>query len=321
MSRNEKDEHWKATTSTDGRGYGSIISLPFGGGDDSRRYTNKIDDTLKDANSPRNSNDIDEEQPPPSSQEQQQQQQHENSRMEHLGQHRQYARDMILGVNDGIISTFLLVAGVSGSGLTTTDIFLTAVAGALAGAVSMSAGEFIATKSQNEVLQGEIGLERVHIRDNHDDELKELTSSQNPLLDIIGVPPEATELRQRLIEHYSNDKSALLRLMIAVEFGVVEEEERSPLTAAIFSGLLFFVGSLPSVIPFAFSTAFSPEQGLFVAAMCTSVALLVVGGIKTWATRGNCCTAAIENLSVAGFGGLVAYFVGQVVEKIVHRVG
>ena len=63
-----------------------------------------------------------------------------SNRMEHLGQHRQYARDMILGVNDGIISTFLLVAGVSGSGLTTEDIFFTAVAGALAGAVSMSAG-------------------------------------------------------------------------------------------------------------------------------------------------------------------------------------
>jgi len=254
-----------------------------------------------------------------------------SNRMEHLGQHRQYARDMILGVNDGIISTFLLVAGVSGSGLTTDDIFFTAVAGALAGAVSMSAGEYIATKSQNEVLQGEIGLEKLHIRDFHEEELKELTGDHDHghdhdhidsgtgggLFNIIGIPPESKQLRQQLVEHYRNDKSALLRLMVALEFGVVEDEERSPWTAAIFSGLLFFVGSLPSVIPFAFSVL-TPQEGLFIAAGCTSIALLVVGGIKTWATRGNCVTAAIENLSVAGFGGIIAYFVGQLVQRIVR---
>lgn len=220
---------------------------------------------------------------------------------------------MILGVNDGIISTFLLVAGVSGSGLTTTDIFLTAAAGALAGAVSMSAGEFIATKSQNEVLQGEIGLERSHIRDHHQDELDELTEHLN----VIGIPPEAKDLRERLLEHYSNDGAALLRLMVALEFGVVEEEERSPLTAALFSGILFFVGSLPSLLPFGFASM-TPSMGLLTAAICTSVTLLVVGGVKTWATRGNCWTAAMENLAVAGLGGIFAFAVGRILDKLVH---
>lgn len=59
---------------------------------------------------------------------------------EHLGKHRQYWRDIILGVNDGLVSTFLLVAGVAGGGLSSIDILLTAIAGALAGAVSMFAG-------------------------------------------------------------------------------------------------------------------------------------------------------------------------------------
>lgn len=60
------------------------------------------------------------------------------SRMEHLGASRQYWRDMILGVNDGLVSTFLLVAGVGGGGMSSGDILLTGIAGALAGAVSMS---------------------------------------------------------------------------------------------------------------------------------------------------------------------------------------
>lgn len=59
----------------------------------------------------------------------------------HLGKSRQYWRDIILGVNDGLVSTFLLVAGVAGGGLSSTEILLTAIAGAIAGAISMAAGE------------------------------------------------------------------------------------------------------------------------------------------------------------------------------------
>lgn len=61
-----------------------------------------------------------------------------HTREEHLGSSRQYWRDMILGVNDGLVSTFLLVAGVGGGGMPSRDILLTGIAGALAGAVSMS---------------------------------------------------------------------------------------------------------------------------------------------------------------------------------------
>jgi vacuolar iron transporter family protein len=78
----------------------------------------------------------------------------------HLGKHRQYWWDIILGVNDGLVSTFLLIAGVSGGGLSLIHILLTAISGVIASAISMFAGDFLATKSQNEVLWGEINLEK-----------------------------------------------------------------------------------------------------------------------------------------------------------------
>ena len=93
-------------------------------------------------------------------------------------------------VNDGLVSTFLLVAGVAGGGLSTTDILLTAIAGALAGAVSMCAGEYVATKSQDEVLRGEIALENKHIQKYRNDELLELSE----LLSLIGIPEEAEDI-------------------------------------------------------------------------------------------------------------------------------
>ena len=81
----------------------------------------------------------------------------------HIGDSRQYWRDIILGVNDGLVSTFLLVVGVVGGGLNNEQVLLTGIAGAIAGAVSMAAGEYLATKSQDEILESELTLERDHI--------------------------------------------------------------------------------------------------------------------------------------------------------------
>ena len=231
----------------------------------------------------------------------------------HLGATRQYWRDIILGVNDGLVSTFLLVAGVAGGGLSSADILLTAIAGGIAGSVSMCAGEYVATKSQNEVLQGEISLERHHIEHYRDHELEELQEH----LEIIGINPlEQRELTQRLVDFYREDAEALLKVSTALEFGVVDTEERSPVKAGLFSCVLFAAGSLPSVIPF---IMLGPMEGLVAASVATTVALLGVGAIKTWATRGNWIAAAMENLCIAGFGGAFAYFVGALFDKIVHQ--
>lgn len=161
--------------------------------------------------------------------------------------------------------------------------------------------------------KGEIRLEKVHIRDNKEDELKEVTR----LLELIGIPPEKTVLRNSLIDHFENDSSALLKLMVALEFGVIEEETRSALTAALVSGVLFILGSLPSLVPFIPKNQ-TPDTGLLIAALATGTCLLLVGSIKTWATRGNCLRAAIENLAIAGLGGVIAYFVGRFFDKILN---
>lgn len=234
-------------------------------------------------------------------------------RMEHLGKHRQYWRDIILGVNDGLVSTFLLVAGVTGGGLSSQSILLTAISGAVAGAISMCAGEYVATKSQNEVMRGELALERIHIDENLDAELEEMDLQ---LLTLIGIGDSEGELRQELNNFYRSNPTALYQLMTALEFGVVDTEERSPVRAGLISCLLFIGGATPSVIPFACSKD-QPTHGLIAAAGLTSLCLLVVGAVKTWATRSNCTTAALENLVIAVFGGGIAYGVGVLFESAV----
>ena len=222
----------------------------------------------------------------------------------HVGASRQYWRDMVLGINDGLVSMFLLVAGVVGGGLDTRSILVTGVAGALAGAVSMGAGEYLATKSQEEVLVSELKLEMTHIEHFRNREVAQLFG----MLRDIGIDDDDIDAVARA---FSRDDQTLLNAMKVLEFGVVDTERRSPFKAMVVSAALFLFGALPAVIPFVFVSA--AGYGLTWAAALAAVALFSVGVIKTVVTHGNPLWAGFENLLIAGIGGVIAYVVGRLV--------
>ena len=220
----------------------------------------------------------------------------------HIGESRQYWRDIILGVNDGLVSIFLLVVGVVSGGLDREEVLLTAVAGAIAGAVSMAAGEYLATKSQDEVLDAELTLERSHIRQFRAQELEQL----HGFFQDMGV---ADDDLAGVMEAFQSNDEALLNAMAALEFGVVDSERRSPYKAMVASGLLFLVGSLPSIVPFAIVSSVSLALGL--ATVLTLIGLFAVGWVKATVTRTSRIRSGLENLVVAGVGGLVAWVIGR----------
>lgn len=226
----------------------------------------------------------------------------------HVGQSRQYWRDIILGINDGLVSTVLLVAVVVGGGLTTSQVLLTAIGGAIAGAISMGAGEYLATKSQTEVLQREIQLERDHIRDHRDMEV-------NQLRDMLADLQISGNDLEEAVAIFAKDDDRLLNSMKVMEFGMVDTEERSPYAAMYMSALFFTAGSLPSVLPFAFVD--SPEAGFAIAAVLTSIGLFAVGAIKSVVTKTNPVKAGFENLTIAGVGGVLAFSIGLLFDKAV----
>lgn len=222
----------------------------------------------------------------------------------HVGASRQYWRDIVLGVNDGLVSMFLLVAGVVGGGLDTRSVLVTGVAGALAGAVSMGAGEYLATKSQDEVLESELKLEQTHIEHFRNREVAQLYG----MLRDIGI---ADDDIGDVVKAFSRDDTTLLNAMKVLEFGVVDTERRSPYKAMAASAALFLLGSAPSVIPFVFVD--SSGLGLTIAAALAALALVAVGVVKTFVTRGNPVWAGLENLLITAVGGVVAFGVGRLV--------
>ena len=191
-----------------------------------------------------------------------------------------------------------------GGGLSTSEVLLTAIAGALAGAVSMGAGEYLATKSQDEVLQSELALERIHLTEHREAEVEQLRE----MFSDMGLHDEDLE---SAVAAFNRSDEAMLNAMKALEFGAPESERRSPYKAMGYSGLLFLVGSLPSVIPFVVVS--STITGLWWAAGFTMVGLFLVGVAKTAVTRTNPIVAGLENLVIAGLGGILAYFVGDAI--------
>jgi VIT1/CCC1 family predicted Fe2+/Mn2+ transporter len=222
----------------------------------------------------------------------------------HIGESRPYWRDIILGVNDGLVSIFLLVVGVVGGGFNTAQVLLTAVAGALAGAVSMAAGEYLATKSQDEILEAELALERTHIIHFKDQELEQLRGFFTDMgvgeVDLDGV-----------IAGFENNDEAILNAMAALEFGVVESERRSPYLAMAASGLLFLVGSLPSVVPFVLID--STGTALIWATALSLAGLFLVGVVKARVAKSHWLQSGFENMAIAGVGGVIAWAIGNAV--------
>ena len=222
----------------------------------------------------------------------------------HIGESRQYWRDIILGVNDGLVSTFLLVVGVVGGGLAIQEVLLTGIAGALAGAVSMAAGEYLATKSQDEVLDAELALEREHLRDHRDMELDQLRE----MLSDMGIAEEDLD---GVVAAFNRSDETMLNAMAALEFGVVDSERRSPYWAMVASGGLFLVGALPSVAPFAIFS--ETGTALVWASVLTMASLFIVGAVKASVAKTSIVKSGLENLVIAGVGGVIAWGIGNLV--------
>ena len=195
-----------------------------------------------------------------------------------------------------------------GGGLGSTEVLLTAIAGALAGMISMGTGEYLATKSQEEVFAAEMALEAQHLEDHRDHERDELRH----MFGDIGLAGDDLETVVQIID---GSDEAMLGVMAGLEFGIVDTEKRNPYLAGLAAAGLFFAGALPSVLPFVFFD--DTKTALLVAAVLTGLGLVVVGATKTVMTKKNPMLSALENLSVGFVGGVLSFLVGQLFESLI----
>lgn len=146
-----------------------------------------------------------------------------------------WLRAAVLGANDGIVSTSSLVIGVAAAHADLHTILVTGVAGLVAGAMSMAAGEYVSVSSQVDTEQADLNRERKELAENHHHEVNELKAIYIDR----GLEPElAKQVAEQLMAHDALGAHA------RDELGLTEITTARPLQAAIVSALTFSVGAL-----------------------------------------------------------------------------
>lgn len=185
------------------------------------------------------------------------------SRNRHRETHRSvrvgWLRAAVLGANDGIVSVAGLVVGVAASGASASTILATGVAGTVAGAMSMAAGEYVSVQSQADTEHADLALERRELHEDPHSELEELAAIYRHR----GLAPElAREVAVQLTAHDALGAHA------RDELGITEELRARPLQAAAASAAAFIAGAALPVL----TTVFAPHA--HVAEITTAATLL-----------------------------------------------
>ncbi len=180
-------------------------------------------------------------------------------------------RAAVLGANDGILSTASLLLGVVASGAGTQTIVLTGIAGLVAGAMSMAAGEYVSVSSQTDTEHADLAVERRELSDNPEYELAELASIYRKR----GLDAElAKQVALQLTAHDALGAHA------RDELGLSDALQARPVQAAFSSALSFSVGAfLPLLV-----VMLCPQSALLYAIPASALLfLMVLGGLAAYA--------------------------------------
>jgi vacuolar iron transporter family protein len=152
-------------------------------------------------------------------------------------------RAAVFGVSDGLVSNTSLILGVFGAGAAERYILMSGLAGLLAGSLSMAAGEYLSVRSQREMYEYQIGLERDELEEYPEEEAEELAL----IYQARGISEEQARALARSL--MANPEHAL-NTLAREELGLNPDELGSPWSAAAFSFVSFFSGALLPLIPF-----------------------------------------------------------------------
>jgi VIT1/CCC1 family predicted Fe2+/Mn2+ transporter len=209
----------------------------------------------------------------------------EHHRSETIG----WLRAAVLGANDGIVSTASLVVGVAAAGIHRNDILIAGIAGLVAGAMSMAAGEYVSVSSQSDTEAADLSHERHELATNDLSERAELAN----IYVARGLEPSlAQQVAEQLMAHDAIGAHA------RDELGISEVRRPRPVQAALASAATFSVGAaFPLVI-----VLLAPANTLALAVIVASLACLA--GLGWLAARVGRAPALVGAVRVTFWGAL-----------------
>lgn len=221
-----------------------------------------------------------------------------------------YISDMVYGSNDGIITTFAVVAGVSGAGLNTAIVIVLGLANLLADGVSMAAGNYLGSKSELDYRKKILDEETWEIENIPECERKEIKEIYREK----GF--EGQDLA-RAVEIITSDKKRWINTMMHEEHGFFVENTASlkPIKKAAATLVAFICAGGVPLIPYVFLKNF---DNLFLFSIIfTGVTLFIVGSLRTIFTKRSIIRSGMEMLIVGSVTAGIAYFIGEVLKNLI----
>ena len=213
-------------------------------------------------------------------------------------------RASIFGASDGLVSNLALVMGFAGAQTESSLVLLAGVAGLLAGAFSMAAGEYVSMRSQRELFERQIDLERQELEISPEEEERELSL----IYQAKGLRKEEADLTAaRLME----DPEVALDTLVREELGLDPSQLGAPWGAAIGSFLAFAVGAFVPVIPFLFGEASTAYVAA--SAALSAVALFGLGAGVSLFTGRSALYSGARQVAIGAAAATVTFVIGRII--------
>jgi vacuolar iron transporter family protein len=210
-------------------------------------------------------------------------------------------RDVMLGLNDGLVAAFAVTSGVAGAFSSDQIVVMAGLAEMLGGAVSMGLAAYASARSHLEFYRSEEQRERDEIRrwpEHERDEIRSIYRDKGfsgPLLD-------------QIVSHITADPTRWRGVMMREELGFGAEVMEPPVRSALTVGGSYLVGAAVPMLPYLF---IRPALGILLSALATIIALFLVGALKTVLTARPWWRSGLESMGIGLVAAAVTYSVGR----------
>jgi len=219
----------------------------------------------------------------------------------------------VYGANDGIITTFAVVAGVAGAGLSPSIVLILGFANLIADGISMGIGDYLGERSENRFKQYQYEIEKWEVKNIPDEEEKELVEffTKRQVL-----PADAVKM-SLVIKKYPHVWS---ELGFFDEMGSSPVEERNEWKTGLITFCSFLIAGALPLLPYvleAVQVVQFADQKFIASMVSTAWTLFIVGSLRTFVTKGTWWKNGFEMLMIGAIAAVAAYLTGAFVDQIV----
>lgn len=228
-----------------------------------------------------------------------------------VGPPHSYLRDFVYGAVDGVVTTFAVVSGVAGAGLSSGVVIVLGASNLVADGFSMAVSNFLGTRAERQLVDRARRIEEDHVNAYPEGEREEIRQ-------IFRAKGLSGKELEHLVNVLTSDRRRWIDTMIQEEYGLSLEGAAPWRAAAVTFGAFVLLGALP-LIPFiiSFFSAGRPIEAFLTSSLITGVAFFLVGAVKGRFVVQDWFRSGAETFIVGGAAAALAYLVGAALRGVV----